>query len=261
MSLPGPEFASLIRQYTGDVGHVRPSELGTMSDLTALVECEAGPFFIKAVRNKPGGRRDSLVRERLINPHVRPLSPSLLWHTQDDDWIALGFEVVEGRPADFGRNSPELPGIVDALNQIADLPLPEIALDWTETRWDSYANPQDLEHFRGDALLHADINIFNLMVGDALWVVDWAWPTRGAAFIEPALFAVQLIAEGHTADSAESWAAGCVSWVDADPEAIDAFALANQRMWDDLSGRAPDRRWMKTMAGAAHEWTAHRGLG
>jgi hypothetical protein len=232
-----------------------------MSDLTALVECEKGPFFVKAVRNKPGGRRDSLVRERLVNPHVRPLSPVVLWHAEDDHWMALGFEVVEGRPADFGPESPDLLAIVGSLNQIADLPLPEIAHDWTETRWDGYADPQDVKRFRGDTLLHADINIFNVMVGDALWVVDWAWPTRGAAFIEPALFTLQLIAEGHTADSAESWASGCAPWVDADPKAIDAFALANQRMWDDLSSRAPDRRWMKTMARAAREWAVHRGLG
>ncbi|GAA2450598.1 hypothetical protein GCM10010191_80720 [Actinomadura vinacea] len=261
MSPPGPELTPLIRRHTGDVVEIKPSELGAMSDLTALVECEKGPFFVKAVRNRPGGRRDSLVREGLINPHVHPLSPAVLWQAEDDDWMALGFEVVEGRPADFGPSSADLPAIVDSLNQLADLPLPEIAHGWTETRWDRYADPQDVERFRGDALLHADINICNLMIGDALWVVDWAWPTRGAAFIEPALFALHLIAEGHTADSAESWASGCTAWVDAAPPAIDAFALANQRMWDDLSGRSPNRRWMKTMAVAARKWTAYRGLG
>lgn len=261
MSLPEPDLTSLIHRFTGDVAEVRPSELGTMSDVTALVECEKGPFFVKAMRNEPGGRRDSLIREGLINPYVHPLSPAVLWQAENEEWAVLGFEVVEGRSADFGPDSPDLPAIVDALGRMSELQLPEIAHDWTETRWDRYADPREVERFRGDALLHADVNVHNVVIGDALWVVDWAWPTRGAAFIEPALFALQLMAEGHTADSAEAWASRCAPWADADPAAIDAFALANQRMWDELSSRDPGRRWMKTMAAAAREWAAYRALG
>jgi hypothetical protein len=37
----------------------------------------------------------------------------------------------------------------------------------------------------GDALLHTDFNPLNILVGpDRVWMIDWAWPTRGAAFID-----------------------------------------------------------------------------
>jgi hypothetical protein len=37
-----------------------------------------------------------------------------------------------------------------------------------------------LELLDGDALLHTDFNPLNILVGpDRVWIIDWAWPTRG----------------------------------------------------------------------------------
>ncbi|MDS1269275.1 hypothetical protein RIF23_03075 [Lipingzhangella sp. LS1_29] len=133
-SLPGPEFEALMQPYTGDVSEIRPTSHGHMTDVTAVVECENGPFFVKAIPNRPGGRRDSLVREGAINPHVRPLSPAVLWHAEDDTWAALGFEVIDGRRANFRPGSDDLPILADLVNRIGALPLPDVAYGWTETR-------------------------------------------------------------------------------------------------------------------------------
>ncbi|ANP48376.1 hypothetical protein J2Z21_005960 [Streptomyces griseochromogenes] len=62
--LLGSAIQPVIREHTGPVAEIRRTAHGASSDLTAIVECENGPFFIKAVRNRPGGRRDSLIRER-----------------------------------------------------------------------------------------------------------------------------------------------------------------------------------------------------
>jgi hypothetical protein len=260
--LLAPEIGGLIHRHTGELTGIQPTERGYSSDLTAVVTCERGPFFVKAMRNRPGGRRDSLLRERLVNPFVQPISPALLWVVEDSEWIVLGFEVVEGRPVDFAPGSFDLSAVVRILNRIGELGLPEIARDWAETRWNRFAtDDQEAELFRGDALLHADINPSNLLVGDRSgWAVDWSWPTRGAAFIDPAQLVVQLVAAGHSARSAESWAAHCRAWADADPKAIDAFAAANLRMYRAFAERKPDASWLKAMVVAAQAWADHRGL-
>ncbi|MGP3975026.1 phosphotransferase [Streptomyces sp. 8N114] len=260
-SLPGRDFWALIHPHTGDVTGARPSTRGFSSDLTATLACEKGPFFVKAVRNRRGGRRDSLVRERLINPFVHPISPVLRWHTEDEEWVALGFEVVEGRPARFEPDSTDLPEIVGVLNRIGQLELPEVAQGWPETRWNRYAETEaEVALFEGDALLHTDINPSNLIIGRrATWAVDWAWPTRGAGFIDPACLVMQLIATGHTAKAAEGWADGCPAWAEADPYAIDAFAAATLRMYR-LRAERTGHEWLRAMVEAARAWALHRGV-
>lgn len=259
---PGPALHALIHPHTGGLTGIRPTERGDMSDLTALVECERGPFFVKAMRNRPGGRRDSLLREERINPFVQPVSPALRWQAENEEWIALGFDVVDGRPSNFKPGSPDLPAVVELLNRMGELDLPDIARDWPETRWNRFvSNESEANLFQGDALLHADINPSNLLVGDRdVWAVDWAWPTRGAAFIDPAQLVVQLVSAGHCAAAAESWAAECKVWASTDPKAIDAFAAATVRMWRAMADRRPAEPWLTAMVAAAQAWADHRAV-
>jgi hypothetical protein len=257
-----PELWALVRPFTGEAVRVQPTARGFSSDVSAVVTCEKGPFFVKAIRNRPGGRRDSIIRERLINPYVCPVSPALRWDAEDDEWIVLGFEAVEGRSSGFEPDSPDLPEVVDVLNRIGKLGLPEVAQGWPETRWDRFAvDEADAALFQGEALLHTDINPSNVMIGDQdNWAVDWAWPTRGAAFIDAACLVVQLVAAGHSAESAESWVAGCTAWAGADPTAVDAFAAATLRMHRTFADRHPEASWLTAMAEAARSWADHRGV-
>lgn len=210
----------LIQEHTGDITGITPAARGNAAT-TLLAQTATGTHFVKAVPNRPGGRRESLVRERLINPFVVPISPAVRWHTEDDEWITLGFEVVEGRSAGFTSGSADLPMIIDLLNRIAELDLPDVASDWPETRWNRFVSDDEAELFAGDTL---------------------------------------LIAAGHTAEAAESWAAGCKAWTSANPRAIDIFAEANLRMYRTFAERRSDEPWLKAMAEAAEEWAAHRGV-
>ncbi|WP_234045086.1 protein kinase [Streptomyces adelaidensis] len=256
------EVQAVIRTHTGPVADFQRTARGFSSDVTAIVECEKGPFFIKAIRNRPGGRRDSLTRERQINPFVWPISPALRWHAEDESWIVLGFEAVEGRSSDFGPDSADLSSVVELIDCIGKLQLPPVAEDWPETRWDPFVrDDSEAELLRGDALLHTDINPSNLLVGPVgMWAVDWAWPTRGAAFIDPAILALQLVSAGHSPESAESWASRCTAWRDAEPQAIDAFAAAQLRLYRVALGRKPDQPWLHDMVSAARSWVDHRGV-
>jgi hypothetical protein len=78
--------------------------------------------------------------------------------------------------------------------------------------------------------------------------------------LDPAILALQLVAAGHSAESADSWAAHCPAWTDADPHAIDAFAMAELRMFQNLVEHRPDEEWLGAMVTAAREWLAHRGV-
>lgn len=138
-SLPGAGFWALLNPHTGDLGDVRRTARGFSSDLTAIVECEKGPFFVKAMRNRPGGRRDSLIREALVNPFVVPLAPALKWQAENDEWIVLGFEAVEARGAKFDVDSPDLRAVVGLLGRIGELPCPGSPRDGR--RRDGIASP------------------------------------------------------------------------------------------------------------------------
>lgn len=153
--LPEHEIRALIRPHTGELAGMQRTARGFSSDLTAMADCEKGPFFVKAVRNRPGGRRDSITREKLINPYVSPPSPALRWHAEDEHWIVLGFEAVDGRSSDLTPGSSDLPSVVELVDRIGRLDRPEVARDWPETRWNRFALDQsEAELFQGDALLH-----------------------------------------------------------------------------------------------------------
>ncbi|EMF00737.1 hypothetical protein H340_09660 [Streptomyces mobaraensis NBRC 13819 = DSM 40847] len=262
--LPDGHFRQLIHPYTGEVGRVHVPKQGFTTDFAAVIDSEMGPFFVKAMINRPGGRRDSILREWAVNPYVQSLSPRVLWSVVGDDagWIILGFEVIEGRDADFEPGSADLPIAVDLLNRAASLAPPSAARNWKEERWDAYVRSEDeLAFFRGDALLHTDINPSNVMVGDAgSWLIDWSWPTRGAPFIDPACFVVQLVSAGHSPRSAEGWAARCTAFAHADTKAIDAFAAADLRMHRAIAAQHPQEKWLQALADAAQAWAAHRGV-
>ncbi|MFE0131060.1 phosphotransferase [Streptomyces sp. NPDC059037] len=191
---------------------------------------------------------------------MQPLSPRLLWHAENDQWIALGFELIDGRPSGFAPGSADLPAVAQLVNRIGEISVPAVAEDWPETRWDRFASDQDdATLFKGDSLIHGDINPSNLLVGDAgSWVVDWAWPTRGSALIDPALLVLQLIAAGHSPEGAESWASQCAAWSKSDPAAIDAFATANLRMYRKRAKRFPDQTWLGAMEATAQTWVDYR---
>ena len=59
--------------------------------------------------------------------------------------------------------------------------------------------------------------------------------TRGAAFIDAACFLIRAMAAGHSASQAEALAAWCPGWQAAPSAAIDVFALASARLYDEIA--------------------------
>jgi hypothetical protein len=254
-----PGLAALIEPRTGPILEAARTPRGFTSDYTGIIRTASGRVFVKAARD-PGRLVSSLEREAAVNPAVQHISPALGWQARGHGWLALGFQHAPGRHASLSPGSPDLPAVVDAIERISKTPLPPAAQDWRENRYDRYASGT-AGHFAGRTLLHGDINPDNLLVGPGgnVTIVDWSWPTHGAAFIDPACLAVQLIAAGHTPAQAEHWAARCTAWREADPAALDAFAAATARMYQRFEQLDPEP-WRKAMTAAATGWAEHRDL-
>ncbi|MBB5934868.1 hypothetical protein [Streptomyces zagrosensis] len=106
---------------------------------------------------------------------------------------------------------------------------------------------------------HTDINPGDFIIGARdTWIVDWSWPTIGAAFIDPACLVVQLVAAGHSSGDAEAWAAWSKGWAQANSVAIDAFARATHRMHQKRADRSLGEAQLCAIAEAARTWFEYR---
>lgn len=146
------------------------------------------------------------------------------------------------------------------IDTLAALPCPDEGLLTAERRFAGYLeDPRDAACFSGDTLLHTDYNPENILFsGRGLWMVDWAWTSRGAGFIDPACALPWLIAAGHSAAQAESWAQSTSGWAQAEPAAIDLFATAIQRVWREIAAQNPGSCWQARLADAAEMWSTYR---
>ena len=151
------------------------------------------------------------------------------------------------RIASAGQNSP-LAAVIDARDGtvfVKGLPY----LD----------DPKAAAVFAGPVLTHSDWTPDNVLVSEhRAWLIDWAWPTLGAAWTDPACWVLRLMASGgHTAREAERQAFRLPAFQAADPAHIDLFAAANVRLWDEIA-QSSTSAWTAKMAQAAKSWAACR---
>jgi hypothetical protein len=249
----------LIEVHTGPVRAARTVTGGLNSQLAAVLDTADGPLFVKGLRtDHPGVVRQQ--REAMINPYVLPLAPQLRWQAEGAGWNLLAFAYIVGaRHADYSPGSADLPAVVQVINRLQRIRCPDLPVKRAEQRWAAYVDDDtDLGLLAGRTLLHTDFNPLNvLMTTDGGWIIDWAWPTRGAAFIDPACLLLRLMLGGHTAAQAEAWAAQCPSWGKTPHEAINVFAIACARLYDEIARDDP-QPWKKRFAAVAQDWAEYR---
>ncbi|MFI6662279.1 hypothetical protein ACIBL8_42985 [Streptomyces sp. NPDC050523] len=145
------------------------------------------------------------------------------------------------------------------MTRLADVPAPALELKSMPNRFRSFVDdPADLSWFAGDSLLHTEWNPHNVLVsGDRALFVAWGWASTGAAWIDPALWLLWLVAHGHTCDQAENAAAAHPAWELAPVEGLHALARAQRRLWDSIAAQSTDD-WTTPMQEAARSWEEHR---
>lgn len=163
---------------------------GFNSEIAARITSATGTWHIKGL-GTDHPRAWTQRREAAVAPFLTGLAPALRWQVETAGWNLLGFEVLDGHHADYAPGSPDLPEVATLLHRLGETPCPGIELRHAEQRLEHYAaHPDHLRFFAGTHLLHTDLNNANVLVGDHATqgdrarLVDWAWATRGAAWLD-----------------------------------------------------------------------------
>jgi aminoglycoside phosphotransferase (APT) family kinase protein len=220
--------------------------------------------FVKVVGPEPNPDSADLYRqEARIAASIPPEAPMppLLWHLDQDGWVTLAFDDVDGRHPAVPWRPEDLDRVLAALRELArDLtPSPIDAPTLAETfgdrfdGWRSFARGKvrpsdpwaasnldrlaDLESgweaaSAGSTLLHADLRADNiLLTDDRAFIVDWPHASIGAPWVD-LLFMLPSVAMQGGPDpwvvfDAEGWGAS------AEPSAVDAVlaAVAGYFLW------------------------------
>lgn len=261
--LPG-SLKNAISARTGPITSGHAVADGLNSPLAAVIDTATAKVFVKGL---PSGHRQAKtqLREAAAAPLVGGISPELLWQFDEAGWNVLGFAHLEGRAADYRSGSPDLQLIIDLMTTLAAVEVPDghEPVKYAEDRWKSYVeDPRDAEVLAGPSLIHTDWMPDNVLIsGGRAWLVDWAWATLGAAWIDPACWLLRLMAHGHTADQAETLARRLPAYADADPAHVDVFARANVSMWTEINehhNHENTAAWITTLAQTARRWAQRR---
>jgi len=234
--LPAP-FAGCVEAVLGSpVVEARTQPGGFSPGVAARVRCADGTrWFVKAVSaeanpDTPGihRREGEILRE--LDPCVvagnLPIA-RLKGVVEQDPWIALILEDVDGRSPSVPWQADELARVLAAVDELgealtpAPIAAPDIAdvaagqfTGWRKLakspgddrldRWslDHLDELAELEstwpaHAAGETLLHTDLRADNmLLTNDRVVIVDWPYACRGAPFIDIVLMAPSVAMQG-----------------------------------------------------------------
>lgn len=170
-------------------------------------------------------RREATIAAGL--PDTSP-TPRHVWTYEDDGWVALAFEDVEGTAPEIPWKSEELDRVVEAINALSESltptkvnapPVAEAHAD-TFTGWRALRDNEDLlatvdpwasdnlaflvsleENWEsaaiGETLLHCDIRADNIILADDRVVfVDWPHASIGAKWLDLFFFLPSVAMQG-----------------------------------------------------------------
>lgn len=251
------EIRKLVEEQIGPVVSVEHVSEGRNSEVSVIVRNRSGDIAFVKGRRADHKRAWTQERERIINPTVVSVSPRVMWRARSDAWDLTGFEYIPGKHADYSPGSPDLPKIVATMRRLQQIPCPALDLKRAEQRWASYTNTPRL--LAGASLLHTEWSPGNVLVSERAYLVDWAWPTIGAAWIDSACWVVWLIAAGHSPGAAERQAAEIPAWGDAPTGALDEFARIQALMWEEIALESLEP-WAQSVAAASLQWASYRAI-
>ncbi|MGW2725113.1 aminoglycoside phosphotransferase [Streptomyces sp. NPDC001492] len=249
------DVLALIETQAGPVLKAETLTAGLNSTIAARIHTAEATMFVKGLQREHR-RVWTQQAEADVNPHVRGIAPALLWRIQAGGWDLLAFEDVAGRHADYTPGSADLLLVADVIGRLGTIQAPDSIARTMPDRMKAHTDTPEL--FAGGSLCHTDWFPTNVLVADGrTLVVDWAWASRGAAWIDAALWVVWLINCGHTPAQAEQWAARVPAWHTAPARSLNAFARATVSVWKQIANGETDP-WVRGMLDAARSWSAHR---
>jgi hypothetical protein len=254
---------------------------GRHSEFSTTLRTPAGRIFVKGITTgNPGVRVHR--HEAAVNPRLPDLAPRLLWTVEAGGWLLLGYEHVDGRHADLSPGSADISLLVGALRSLSGRlagDAPDLATQWARlAAWRRLRHdpPDDLhpwsranlDHFvdwerraiaavTDNQLAHTDLHSLNILVGERLRIVDWAWSRAAAPWLDTGFLLLRLIDAGHSPADAERWAADVEAWAAASEENRTAFAVAVLGIWEFLQRDQPLPH-RERLTDAARRWVRYR---
>jgi len=216
--LPHSVRIAIEERIGGTVAEAATQPGGFSPGLAARVRTTDGRrCFVKAVSEQANPdtprmhRREAEVVAAL--PSEAPV-PRLLWTYDENGWVALGFEDVEGHTPNQPWRDDDLRLVVEGLHRLHEVLTPSPidsesasnALATLLKGWDELkaTHADDLDDWsirnldrlvelearapaavEGDTLLNFDVRADNLLIAkDKVFFVDWPWARVGAPFVE-----------------------------------------------------------------------------
>ncbi|MEE4419564.1 phosphotransferase [Streptomyces bugieae] len=241
-----------VEERTGAVLAAEPIADGLTCAVAARLVTGAGAFFVKGVPVEDGRGREAQRWEVTVSRQVGPASPVLRWQVVAGGWDLLVFDHVDGEHADLsGPSNRAL--VARVLRSVQGVAAPAGVPSFAD-RFADVLDEDQLALLSGDALLHTDTNPHNLLVGPGrAWLVDWAMPAAGPAWVDVAYTAVRLMEADVAAREALDWAGQFPSWRAAGPAAVEAFVTGTCRQWEarvGVGGARPSNARFASLLGA-----------
>ncbi len=128
-----------IERETGRVHDAVLPDAGRNSDFSATLHTETGTLFCKGIADADGKRGRMHRHEAAVNRFLPPaVAPRLLWRTEADGWLLLGFEHSPGHHVDLSPGSADLDPVRDVVTAMAaglstvSVDAPSLAEQWGE---------------------------------------------------------------------------------------------------------------------------------
>jgi len=241
-----------IADRVGRPLEVVPAPSGNHAEIAASVTGPDAAAFVKAASTGVQSLRYELAAT-LAAAKVTHTAPVVRWHFETAGWLVMGAELLNGPHPDLSPGAADLDLLTAALKGLQETPAvgepwftPAARLGWSHPAMD------------GTMLIHSDLIPTNMIVtADGLRIVDWAWATRAAPWVELALLVQWLIGSGHTAGQAEEWLSQFPVWEATGPDVLDDFAVRNAAKWSTKARQHPDR-WVHDLADWTGEWAIFR---
>ena len=210
-----PHVRALVEQRCGSpVVEAETQTSGFTPGFASVLTCADGSrHFVKAASAKAQRMFAESYREEARKLRALPASvpaPRLLW-SHDDDWVVLGIEYVDARNPRRPWRQKDLDACLDSLEVVAEALTPPPTRLTLDTVADDFAAwPAYWEHVRatrpdlpgleeaavlasrfaevtaGDTVVHTDVRDDNFLLDGSgrVWICDWNWPVRGAAWLD-----------------------------------------------------------------------------
>lgn len=288
--VPGPVRDAIAEVCGSAVTEARTQPGGFSPGVAARVVCADGTrHFVKAVSAEANPvtprlhRQEAAVLAALdadIAARQLPI-PRLHGTVDDDPWVALVLDDVDGRHPELPWSSGDLGQVLAALDRLAealtpapaDVPAVGTALGDAFTGWRALAQspPPDgldrwaqdhldelaaleetwAEHAAGDTLLHTDVRADNLLLTpDGVVVLDWPGACRGAAFVDPVFFAPSVAMQGGPAPQELMVGSGAARAADPQDLAATVCAMAGYFTHQSLLPAPPGLPTLRTFQAA-----------